>query len=93
MTASRPSPGWSLIRVVGETPERDGLDGAPVSEVDPPTETDVGWLSPETLELVRANVPMVYVDAVPVRVDGRAASPRSACCCGWPPTARSAGWS
>ena len=33
------------------------------------TETDVGWLSPETLELVRANVPLVYVDAVPVRVD------------------------
>ena len=44
----------------------------PVSEVDLPTETDVGWLSPETLELVRANVPLVYVDAVPVR--GRAAS-------------------
>ena len=27
-------------------------------------------MSPETLELVRANVPLVYVDAVPVRVDG-----------------------
>ena len=35
-----------------------------------PTQTDVGWLSPETLELVRANVPLVYVDAVPVRTDG-----------------------
>lgn len=33
------------------------------------TETGTGWLSPEDLELVRANVPMVYVDAVPVRVD------------------------
>ena len=39
----------------------------PVSEFT--TETDVGWLSPETLELVRANVPLVYIDAVPVRVD------------------------
>jgi hypothetical protein len=33
------------------------------------TQTSTGWLSPEDLELVRANVPTVYVDAVPVRVD------------------------
>jgi ADP-ribose pyrophosphatase YjhB (NUDIX family) len=33
------------------------------------TETATGWLSPEDLELVRAHVPIVYVDAVPVRVD------------------------
>lgn len=33
------------------------------------TENETGWLSPEDLELVRANVPIVYVDAVPVRVD------------------------
>ncbi|WP_420451149.1 NUDIX hydrolase family protein [Ilumatobacter sp.] len=33
------------------------------------TQTTTGWLSPEDLELVRANVPIVYVDAVPVRVD------------------------
>ena len=33
------------------------------------TQTSTGWLSPEDLELVRANVPVVYVDAVPVRVD------------------------
>jgi hypothetical protein len=33
------------------------------------TETETGWLSPEDLELVRAHVPIVYVDAVPVRVD------------------------
>ena len=32
------------------------------------TQTSTGWLSPEDLELVRANVPIVYVDAVPVRV-------------------------
>ena len=35
------------------------------------TETEAGWLSPEHLEQVRAHVPLVYVDAVPVRVDGR----------------------
>ena len=40
-----------------------------MSEVDAPTETAPGWLSPDTLELVRAQVPLVYVDAVPVRVD------------------------
>lgn len=33
------------------------------------TQTETGWLSDEDLELVRANVPIVYVDAVPVRVD------------------------
>lgn len=33
------------------------------------TQTSTGWLSPEDLELVRAHVPIVYVDAVPVRVD------------------------
>lgn len=33
------------------------------------TQTETGWLSPEDLELVRAHVPIVYVDAVPVRVD------------------------
>jgi len=35
------------------------------------TSTGVGWLSPEEIEQVRAHVPLVYVDAVPVRVDGR----------------------
>jgi len=35
------------------------------------TRTAVGWLSPDDLEQVRANMPIVYVDAVPVRVDGR----------------------
>ena len=33
------------------------------------TQTDTGWLSPEQLELIRASVPLVYVDAIPVRVD------------------------
>jgi ADP-ribose pyrophosphatase YjhB (NUDIX family) len=32
-------------------------------------ETKTGWLSPEQLESIRANVPLVYVDAIPVRVD------------------------
>lgn len=35
------------------------------------TETEAGWLSPDRLEQVRAHVPLVYVDAVPVRIDGR----------------------
>jgi ADP-ribose pyrophosphatase YjhB (NUDIX family) len=34
------------------------------------TQVSTSWLSPEDLELVRANMPIVYVDAVPVRVDG-----------------------
>jgi ADP-ribose pyrophosphatase YjhB (NUDIX family) len=33
------------------------------------TETDTAWLSPERLAQIRAHVPLVYVDAVPVRVD------------------------
>ena len=33
------------------------------------TETAVGWLSPDDLELARDRVPMVYVDAVPIRID------------------------
>ena len=41
-----------------------------MSEIDAPTETAAGWLSRDTLEQVRAHVPLVYVDAVPVRVDG-----------------------
>jgi ADP-ribose pyrophosphatase YjhB (NUDIX family) len=35
-----------------------------------PLDTQTGWLSPEDLELARERVPMVYVDAVPVRVNG-----------------------
>ena len=42
------------------------MDGL-VSEID--TVTDTTWLSADQLELVRAHVPMVYVEAVPVRVD------------------------
>lgn len=33
------------------------------------TITDTTWLSTDDLELVRAQVPIVYVEAVPVRVD------------------------
>ncbi len=32
-------------------------------------DTKTGWLDNETLRNIRANVPLVYVDAVPVRVD------------------------
>jgi hypothetical protein len=45
----------------------------PVSDTDTDshgsTQTSTNWLSDQDLELVRANVPIVYVDAVPVRVD------------------------
>ena len=33
------------------------------------TQTKPGWLSPDELESLRGLVPMVYVDAVPVRLD------------------------
>ena len=42
-----------------------------MSETDITTQTAVGWLSPEDLEQIRAQMPIVYVDAIPVRVDGR----------------------
>ena len=32
-------------------------------------DTKSGWLSRDELENIRANVPLVYIDAVPVRVD------------------------
>ena len=38
-----------------------------VSDID--TDTDPTWLSPDHLEQVRAQMPIVYVEAVPVRVD------------------------
>ena len=50
-------------------PDSRAVSGTSPSDVD--TETEAGWLSPESLEQVRAHVPLVYVDAVPVRVDGR----------------------
>ena len=33
------------------------------------TDTTPGWLSPDDLELARARMPILYVEAVPVRVD------------------------
>jgi ADP-ribose pyrophosphatase YjhB (NUDIX family) len=45
------------------------VSGSSSTDID--TETEAGWLSPDQLEQVRAHVPLVYVDAVPVRVDGR----------------------
>ena len=35
------------------------------------TETRAGWLSPEGMESVRGEMPIVYVDAIPVRLDAR----------------------
>jgi ADP-ribose pyrophosphatase YjhB (NUDIX family) len=37
--------------------------------VDATVDTEARWLSPEEHELVRGRVPIVYVDAVPVRLD------------------------
>lgn len=34
-------------------------------------DTKTGWLDRDTLDNIRANIPLVYVDAVPVRVDER----------------------
>jgi ADP-ribose pyrophosphatase YjhB (NUDIX family) len=39
-----------------------------VNDID--TATDHSWLSSDELEAVRAHMPIVYVEAVPVRVDG-----------------------
>ena len=39
-----------------------------MSEID--TATATSWLSRDALEQVRAQVPLVYIDAIPVRVDG-----------------------
>lgn len=39
-----------------------------MSQID--TDTDPTWLSPDDLEQVRASMPVIYVEAVPVRVDG-----------------------
>ncbi|MBG0830222.1 NUDIX hydrolase family protein [Planomonospora sp. ID67723] len=33
------------------------------------TETSPGWLTPDELEATRARMPILYIDAVPVRVD------------------------
>jgi hypothetical protein len=33
------------------------------------TETTPGWLAPEELESMRGRMPILYIDAVPVRVD------------------------
>ncbi|GAA3446523.1 NUDIX hydrolase family protein [Planomonospora venezuelensis] len=33
------------------------------------TETSPGWLAPDELEAARARMPILYIDAVPVRVD------------------------
>jgi hypothetical protein len=40
------------------------------------TETVPGWLAPEELESVRGRMPILYVDAVPVRVDDTGAVTR-----------------
>ncbi len=49
------------------------MPAEPAAKYDRPmtemTETASGWLSPDELEAARARMPILYVDAVPVRVD------------------------
>lgn len=54
---------------VGARCARGIIDGVTDIDEGSSTETATGWLSPHDLELVRARMPIVYVDAVPVRVD------------------------
>ncbi len=49
----------------GTTPRLGKYDRS-VTEM---TETTPGWLAPEDIESVRGRMPILYVDAVPVRVD------------------------
>lgn len=37
----------------------------------PPVNTNPGWLSDDELSFVRGRVPVLYVEAIPVRVDGQ----------------------
>ncbi len=41
-----------------------------MTDTDIATRTATGWLAPDDLEQARAQLPMVYIDAIPVRVDG-----------------------
>ncbi len=41
-----------------------------MTEANVTTVTEGGWLSDDRMEQVRGSVPLVYIDAVPVRVDG-----------------------
>jgi ADP-ribose pyrophosphatase YjhB (NUDIX family) len=47
-----------------ELPEADGPEDRPAPAGNP------GWLSDEELSFVRSRIPVVYVEAVPVRLDG-----------------------
>lgn len=49
----------------------DLSDSDTVNDSGTTTRTSPGWLSPDELEQARAQLPMVYVEAIPVRVDDR----------------------
>lgn len=51
-----------------DLPEPEDLPTDP--EDLPPQNSNPGWLSTDELEFVRRRLPIVYVEAVPVRVDG-----------------------
>ncbi len=41
-----------------------------MTDVNDPTQTKPGWLSNDEIDTVRGRMPVLYVDAVPVRVNG-----------------------
>ncbi len=45
------------------------------------TETTPGWLSTDDLEMTRAHMPILYVEAVPVRVDDSGEVTSVGCSC------------
>ncbi len=52
------------------TPDPDPADWTPEPEDGPPLNTNPGWLSDAELAKIRRRLPLLYVEAVPVRVDG-----------------------
>ncbi len=52
-----------------DLPDPEDMPGDP--EDLPPANLNPGWLSDEELDFVRGRLPIIYVEAVPVRVDGQ----------------------
>lgn len=53
-----------------EIPEPEDGEDRPAPEDRPTPPGNPGWLSEDELQFVRGRLPVVYVEAVPVRVDG-----------------------
>lgn len=54
-----------MVIDTAELPEPEDADDRPVPSMNP------GWLSEEELSFVRGRMPILYVEAIPVRVDGQ----------------------